>query len=174
MTQYCWHLQAEFAYAGACHPGFVIQRRMPASLELGDRLLVVFDGHCGFCNGWVRWLTRRDRRDRLRFAASQSAIGEALLAPHPDLLEPGGTPGTVLVFRNPLEAGEQPLTRLAATLAVLGELPHPWPTVAAALGWIPDSLSDPVYRLVARWRYRIWGRLESCPLPTAEERARFL
>jgi len=147
---------------------------MPASLELGDRLLVVFDGHCGFCNGWVRWLTRRDRRDRLRFAASQSAIGEALLAPHPDLLEPSGTPGTVLVFRNPLDPRQQPLTRLAATLAVLGELPHPWPTVAAALGWIPDSLSDPVYRLVARWRYRIWGRLESCPLPTAEERARFL
>jgi predicted DCC family thiol-disulfide oxidoreductase YuxK len=147
---------------------------MSEPLKIGDRLLVVYDGHCGLCNGWVRWLLRWDWRDRLRFAASQSEKAAGLLARHADALEPGGTPGTVLVFRNPLEAGEQPLTRLAATLAVLGELPRPWPALAAALAWIPAFLSDPVYRLVARWRYRVWGRLECCPLPTAEERARFL
>jgi predicted DCC family thiol-disulfide oxidoreductase YuxK len=142
--------------------------------ELGDRLLVVFDGHCGFCNGWVRWLLRRDRRDRMRFAASSSPAVAPLLARHAELLEPGGVPGTVLVFRYPLEAGEQALTRFAATLALLRELPRPWPAVAAALGWIPSFLSDPLYRLVARWRYRIRGRLESCPIPGADERARFL
>jgi predicted DCC family thiol-disulfide oxidoreductase YuxK len=42
---------------------------MQESQELGDRLRVVFDGHCGLCNGWVRWLLRRDQRDRLRFVA---------------------------------------------------------------------------------------------------------
>ena len=42
------------------------------------------------------------------------------------------------------------------------------------LGWIPRPVRDLGYRLVARWRYRIWGRLESCPVPTAEERGRFL
>jgi predicted DCC family thiol-disulfide oxidoreductase YuxK len=42
------------------------------------------------------------------------------------------------------------------------------------LGWIPDLLSDPAYKLIARWRYRIWGRLEICPLPAPEDRARFL
>ncbi|MGA3069486.1 MAG: DCC1-like thiol-disulfide oxidoreductase family protein [Terracidiphilus sp.] len=142
--------------------------------ELGDRLLVVFDGHCGFCNGSVRWLLRRDLRDRLRFAASSSPAVAPLLARHAELLEPGGVPGTVLVFRYPLEAGEQALTRFAATLALLRELPRPWPTVAAVLRWIPSFLSDPLYRLVARWRYRIWGRLKSCPIPAAEDRARFL
>jgi predicted DCC family thiol-disulfide oxidoreductase YuxK len=147
---------------------------MPESQELGDRLLVVYDGPCVLCNGWVRWLLRWDRRGRLRFAAAQSEKAAGLLARHSEALEPGGTPGTVLVFRNPLEAEEQPLTRFAAMLAVLHELPRPWPAVAAALGWIPEFLSDPVYRLVARWRYRIWGRLESCPLPTDEERGRFL
>ena len=147
---------------------------MQESLENSDRVLVVFDGHCGLCNGWVRWLLRWDWRDRLRFAASQSEKAAGLLARHAEALEPGGTPGTVLVFRNPHEAGEQVLIRFAATLAVLSELPRPWPAVAAALGWIPKFLSDPVYRLVARWRYRIWGRLESCPLPTAGERGRFL
>jgi predicted DCC family thiol-disulfide oxidoreductase YuxK len=142
--------------------------------EIGDRLLVVFDGHCGFCNGFVRWLLRRDRHDRLRFAASESPKVAGLLARHADLLEPGGAPGTVLVFRHSLMAQEQVLTRFSATLALLRELPRPWPAVAAVLRWVPGFLSDPLYRLVARWRYRIWGRLESCPIPTAEERARFL
>jgi len=45
---------------------------------------------------------------------------------------------------------------------------------AAALEWIPRPVRDPVYRLVARWRYRIWGRLESCPMPAAVERRRFV
>jgi predicted DCC family thiol-disulfide oxidoreductase YuxK len=142
--------------------------------EIGDRLLVIFDGHCGFCNGFVRWLLRRDRRDRLRFAASSLPAVAPLLARHADLLELDGAPGTVLVFRHPLEAGEQVLTRFAATLALLRELPRPWPAVAVALRCVPGFLSDPIYRLVARWRYRIWGRLESCPIPTAMERARFL
>jgi predicted DCC family thiol-disulfide oxidoreductase YuxK len=42
------------------------------------------------------------------------------------------------------------------------------------LGWIPDFLSNPAYKLIARWRYHIWGRLEICPLPAPEHRARFL
>ena len=147
---------------------------MAEPLEIGDRLLVVYDGHCGLCNGWVRWLLRRDRRGRLRFVASQSEKAAGLLARHAEAFEHDGTPGTVLVFRTPLDQQAQPLTRFAAMLAVLHELPRPWPAVAAALGWIPAFLSDPVYRLVARWRYRIWGRLESCPLPTDEERGRFL
>jgi predicted DCC family thiol-disulfide oxidoreductase YuxK len=147
---------------------------MPDVFQIGDRLLVVYDGHCGFCNGWVRWLLRRDRRDRLRFGASSLPAVAPLLARHTELLDPGGVPGTVLVFRNPLEPEEQALTRFAATLALLAELPRPWPAIAAALGWIPRFISDPLYRLVARWRYRIWGRLESCPIPSPEERARFL
>jgi len=142
--------------------------------DIGDRLLVVYDGYCGLCNGWVRWLLRRDRRDRLRFAASHLPAVAPLLARHGEVLEPGSALGTVLVFRHPLEAGEQLPIRFAATLAILRELPRPWPAVAATLGWIPRFLTDPVYRLVARWRYRIRGRLESCPLPTPEERARFL
>jgi predicted DCC family thiol-disulfide oxidoreductase YuxK len=146
-----------------------------SSLEkIGDRLLVVFDGQCVLCNGWVRWLLRHDRRDRLRFAASSSPQAAALLARHGEVLEADGAPGTVLVFRNPLEPGERPLIRFAATLAILRELPRPWPAVATALGWVPGFLSDAVYRLVAHWRYRIWGRLAGCPLPTKEERERFL
>jgi predicted DCC family thiol-disulfide oxidoreductase YuxK len=57
---------------------------------------------------------------------------------------------------------------------MLRQLPRPWPAVAAVMAWIPHRLRDLGYRLVARYRYRIWGRLETCPIPTARERERFL
>lgn len=116
---------------------------------IGNRLLVVYDGHCGLCNGWVRWLLRHDRQDRLRFAASISTAVEQLMKRHVGYLEPDGVPGTVLVFHNPLQADERLWLRFSATRILLRELPAPWPAVASALGWIPDSISDPFYRLIA-------------------------
>ena len=141
---------------------------------IGNRLLVVFDGHCGLCNGLVRWLLRRDTQDRLRFASSVSPVVAQLIERHAEVLEPNGISGTVLVFRNPLQADEQLWIRFKGTLVVLRELPPPWPIVAMVLGWIPDFLSNPIYRLNARWRYCIWGRLESCPLPAPKDRTRFI
>jgi predicted DCC family thiol-disulfide oxidoreductase YuxK len=143
--------------------------------ELGDRLLVIFDGHCGLCNRAVQWLLQRDRRDRMRFAGAESPQAAGLLARHgvgaPD---PESGPATILVVRDAGGPAEQVLARSEAVLAVLRELPRPWPAIAALLGWIPRQMLDLVYRLIARWRYRIWGRLENCPLPTAEARTRFL
>jgi predicted DCC family thiol-disulfide oxidoreductase YuxK len=143
--------------------------------KLGDRMLVIFDGHCVFCNGAVRWFMRRDRHDRLRFAASESVNVAALLARHRSTVanaEDG--PNTILLVRDFGGSAEVLLVRSNAALAMLRELPQPWPAVAAALRLIPRALRDLGYRLIARWRYRIWGRLESCPLPTAEERKSFL
>lgn len=142
--------------------------------DLGDRLLVVFDGNCGLCNGWVRWLLRRDSHDRLRFAPSTMPALAPLLARRSHALDANGVPGTVLVFANPLQTGEEMFVRWAATLALFRALPSPWPAVAVCLRWIPDFAGDPAYRLMARFRYRIWGRLETCPIPTAQERAHFL
>lgn len=143
--------------------------------ESSPRLLVVFDGRCGLCHRSVRWLARRDRRDRLRFAPSESPRAADLLARHgagaPDS---ASGPGTILVVQGFGGAEERVLVRSDAVLALLAELPWPWPGMAALLAWIPRPLRDLVYRCVARCRYRIWGRLESCPLPTPEERERFL
>jgi predicted DCC family thiol-disulfide oxidoreductase YuxK len=83
-------------------------------------------------------------------------------------------PETILVVRGFSGPEERVLVRSEAIMALLSELPRPWPAVAVGLGWIPRPIRDLGYRLVARWRYRIWGRLESCPVPTAEERKRFL
>jgi predicted DCC family thiol-disulfide oxidoreductase YuxK len=142
---------------------------------IGNRLLVIFDGYCGFCNRSVRWFLRRDRKDRLRFVPSESHKVSELLARHGMGL-PGSElgPNTIVVVRDPGGPGERVFIRSEAAREMLGELPQPWRAAGVVFGWIPRPVRDLGYRLVARWRYRIWGRLESCPVPTVEERARFL
>jgi predicted DCC family thiol-disulfide oxidoreductase YuxK len=148
--------------------------------EIGGRLLVIFDGHCGFCNKSVRWFLRRDRQDRLHFVASESPKVAGLLARHGisetdlGLGSSSIERSTILVVRDPDGPGEKILVRSDAARAMLAALPRPWPAVAAVFGWIPRPVRDLGYRLIARWRYHIWGRLESCPVPTTEERERFL
>jgi predicted DCC family thiol-disulfide oxidoreductase YuxK len=148
--------------------------------QIGNRLLVVFDGHCGFCNRSVRWFLTRDRHDRLRFIPSESLKVAAFLARY-EIIEsdrglgsPTFAPSTILVVTNPDTPVEQVLVRSDAAIAMLRQLPPPWPAVAVCLNWIPRPLRDLGYRLVARYRYRIWGRLDTCPIPTAQERSRFL
>lgn len=143
--------------------------------EIGGRLVCFFDGHCGLCNRTVWWLLRRDRGDRLRFAALDSTIGAELMARLGICaLESKSGPTTILVVRGFGGPEEQVLVRSEAVLALLAELPRPRPAVARVLGWIPRPVRDAGYRMVAQWRYRIWGWLESCPIPTDEERRRFL
>jgi predicted DCC family thiol-disulfide oxidoreductase YuxK len=145
-----------------------------AADHLGDRLLVVYDGYCGLCNASIQWLLRRDRNDRLRFAPSNNTALAALLAARPVTPDSDGAPGSILVVRQPFSPHPQVLVRSRAVFAALRVLPFPWPAVAIVLGLVPAFFADPLYRLVARWRYRIWGRLDVCPLPTPAERAHFL
>jgi predicted DCC family thiol-disulfide oxidoreductase YuxK len=142
--------------------------------HLGDRLLIVYDGVCGLCNASIRWLLARDQKDRLRFAPSSDPALAALLVALPQPVDPSGAPSSILVVRQAFSPRPQVLIRSRAVLAALRELPQPWPAIASLLGLVPAFLADPVYRLIARWRYRIWGKLESCPIPTPAERAHFL
>jgi predicted DCC family thiol-disulfide oxidoreductase YuxK len=147
--------------------------------QLEGRLLVVYDGECGFCNRSIRWLLRCDRKDRLRFAPSTDQAVAELLAGHgvrPFGQDPGRDPGreTMLVFRNVGTPVEELLVRSNAILACLRVLPQPWRIFGALLRLIPRPLREAGYRFVARERYRIWGRYDSCPVPTPEESRHFL
>ncbi len=98
-----------------------------------------------------------------------------LLARHGiNSLDSKSSPATIMVVLDAGGPAERVLARSEAVLALFGQLLRPWPAVATALGWIPRPVRDLGYRLIARWRYRIWGRLESCPVPTDDERQRFL
>jgi predicted DCC family thiol-disulfide oxidoreductase YuxK len=102
-------------------------------------------------------------------------LGLGLLARHGiDLANSEPGPGTIVVVRDFGGPEERLLVRSEAVLALLAELPRPWPVVAAGLRWLPRPVCNLGYRLIARWRYRIWGRLESCRIPAPEERTHFL
>lgn len=128
-------------------------------------MIVVFDGQCLLCNGWVQFLLQHDRSQRIRFASIQSAVGQQLLARVG--LQVEGLQ-TLLVID-----GERSWQHTAAILRVLHALGWPWRL--AWVGWlVPAPLRDALYRWVARNRYRIWGRSATCMLPAPEHRARFL
>jgi predicted DCC family thiol-disulfide oxidoreductase YuxK len=142
------------------------------SEESGGQLQVIFDGRCGLCNGLVRWLKRRDVYHRLRFIPSESAQGGALLAQHGRDADEASQ--TILVLREGGSAQQGVLVRSAAVLALLRESAPPWQAVAHVLRWIPLPLRDVGYRIVARVRYRIWGRNDACPIPVSRSAKRFL
>ncbi len=147
--------------------------------RLKDRLLVVFDGECGFCNRGIRWLLRRDGHDRLRFAPSSDEAVRALLANHgfrPAVRDGDAKPApdTILVLRKVGTPVEELLVRSNAILACLRVLPQPWPALAAMLRLVPRPVRESAYRFMASNRYRVAGRYASCPIPTAEERTHFL
>jgi predicted DCC family thiol-disulfide oxidoreductase YuxK len=128
-------------------------------------MIVVFDGQCLLCNGWVQFLLRHDRAQRIRFASIQGTAGQRLLAQAG--LQIDGLQ-TLLVID-----GERSWQHTAAILRVLHALGWPWRL--AWVGWlVPAPLRDALYRWAARNRYRIWGRSDSCMVPSPETAARFL
>jgi predicted DCC family thiol-disulfide oxidoreductase YuxK len=156
-------------------PGPLISIGVSEFKDIGDRLLVIFDGRCGLCNRSVRWFLTRDRNDRMRFIPSDAPAAAGLLARYGLASSAAeGNVGTILVVVFPDTPSERLLVRSAAVLVLLAQLPKPWPTVATILGWIPRRIRDLGYRLVARFRYRLFGRLDACPIPTAWEQNRFL
>ncbi len=131
--------------------------------------IVLFDGVCGFCDAAVRWLVRCDPEGRLRFAPLQGATAAELRARHPEI--PGGL--ETLVYVDASGGGERVYLRSAAVFracAAISGAP-PWVRLAAR---IPRALADLGYRIFARVRYRVFGRLDACRVPGPSERARML
>ena len=133
--------------------------------------VLLFDGECGLCNRVVRWLLRIDRRGRLRFAPLQGPDAQAYLAAH-------GLPTrdfSTLVFVPDWERRERPDFRLRTdgVVAALRACGGAGAWLAALLAIVPAPCRDAGYRLVARWRFRIFGPWRQCPLPKPEWRARF-
>jgi predicted DCC family thiol-disulfide oxidoreductase YuxK len=127
--------------------------------------IIVFDGVCNFCNGSINLVMRNDPADTFRFAANQSAAGQALLAKHgirADAVE------TVYLIE-----GETVYNQSTAALRIARKLRNPWPLLYACIV-IPRPLRDGVYAWVATNRYRWFGKKEACRIPTPAERAKFL
>jgi predicted DCC family thiol-disulfide oxidoreductase YuxK len=128
--------------------------------------VVLFDGVCNLCHGAVRFIIARDPAARFRFASLQSPVGQALLRDH--RLGPGLGPDSLVLVE-----GGRAYTRSAAVLRIARGLRWPWPA-AGALALVPRPLRDAAYDLVARRRYRWFGRQAECPLPTPDLARRFI
>jgi predicted DCC family thiol-disulfide oxidoreductase YuxK len=133
--------------------------------------LVLYDGVCALCNGVVQYLLRHDRTDRFRFIPQQTQLAEDLIKRFP--ADPEPAEGVILitaaltprmrVYRRS-DAVCQAFPLLGGSYTVLGRL----------FRIVPRRLREAVYGLVARCRYRLFGRYDTCPIPTAEQRSRIL
>jgi predicted DCC family thiol-disulfide oxidoreductase YuxK len=133
--------------------------------------ILLYDGVCGLCNRLVQFILRRDRNVVFRFASLQSVFAAAILARHganPSILD------TVYVVVDRELPSEYLLSRSDAVIFVLKQLPGAWQTLAFVMRLVPEFLRDAVYNLVARNRYRLFGRSEVCALPSDQDRSRFL
>jgi len=127
--------------------------------------LLFYDGVCAMCNGIVKGMLRNDKQRIFYFAPLQGETAELARTLHPDF----PTEIETVVY---LRRGEVFLRSRAAALAAQ-ELPYP----AKAVSWVrflPVWLTDFFYGIVARVRYRVFGKYEHCPLPPPEDRGRFL
>ncbi len=128
--------------------------------------VILFDGVCNLCNGFVQFVIERDPSAQFRFASLQSEAGQQLLSAHGAAVPTA--PETVVLVEN-----GQVYTHSTAALRILRQLRGPWAWLYAAIV-VPRPLRDAVYRFVARHRYQWFGRREACWLPTPELRTRFL
>ncbi|HXD31998.1 MAG TPA: DCC1-like thiol-disulfide oxidoreductase family protein [Pyrinomonadaceae bacterium] len=132
--------------------------------------IVLYDGVCGLCNRLVQFLLKHDRRDRLRYASLQSDFASSILT------RQGANPhdlDTVYVVVNHNQPGEKLLARSDAILALGKELGGIW-SMAVAGKVLPRVVRDGMYKLVARNRYRVFGKHESCMMPEGRYRWKFL
>lgn len=127
--------------------------------------VIVFDAACVLCSANAQFVLKHDRREHFRLASMQGEVGAALFRRFG--IDPADPETIILVD------GDSVRLNSDAILAIYAGLGWPW-RAAAALRLVPRVLRDPVYRWVARNRYRLFGRRETCWLPTAEQARRVL
>lgn len=127
--------------------------------------ILLFDGVCNLCNGFVQFVIERDPEGTFRFAALQSEEAQQLLEhfnlPTKDIF-------SVIIIEN-----EKAYTRSTAALKMFGHMNGFW-SVFSYLSILPVSFRDFFYNLIAKNRYRWFGQKDSCMIPTPELKSRFL
>lgn len=131
-----------------------------------NKKIILFDGVCNLCNGFIQFVIQRDSTDVFRYASLQSEIGQQLITERNIdtkkidsvmLIEPG------VAFYIKSDAALQIGRRLKG-----------YRTISKLLNLIPSGLRNIVYDLVARYRYAWFGKKDACMIPTPELKAKFL
>lgn len=129
-----------------------------------DHPVILFDGVCNLCNGFVQFVIARDAEKQFRFAPLQSAAGNRLR-------EQYGVPDAVDSIV--LLTGEEYFLKSAAAIRIVKRLGGLWPLLTVFL-FVPRVLRDWVYDMVAAHRYQWFGKRDVCMTPTGDIKDRFL
>lgn len=127
--------------------------------------IIVFDAECILCSANAQFVLRHDRARRFRLASMQNAVGAALYRRFG--IDPANPESMIIVD------GDRLLKDSDAVLAIYAGLGWPWKALSL-LRFIPRALRDPVYRWLARNRYRLFGRRDACWIPAPEDADRVL
>jgi predicted DCC family thiol-disulfide oxidoreductase YuxK len=144
-------------------------RVQAASVDTGAHL-VLYDGVCGLCRRLLQFLLVRDRAGAFHYSSLQSPAGEAAVRRF------GGNPHDLTSFyviANYERPDARLLSKARAALFVGHAIGSPW-KLTGLLGVLPTIFLDGIYDVIARNRYRIFGRRETCLVPRPEHRDRFV
>ena len=131
-----------------------------------DKKIILFDGVCNLCNGFVQFVIKRDANDVFRYASLQSEIGQKLLSERN--IDVALIDSVVLI-----EPGVAYYIKSDAALQIGSHLKG-FSGLSRFLHLIPSSLRNIVYDLIARYRYAWFGKKDACVIPTPELKAKFL
>src|SRR5271166_355157 len=137
----------------------------PGRTHVGERLLVLFDGVCQFCNSSVNFIIDHDPQKHFCFATLQSPLGQAMLERF-DLADKHVD--SVIVIEK-----KHCYLKSTAALRIARHLQSPWPVLSLFI-MVPQPLRDSGYDWLARHRYQWFGKLDQCRIPTPEVRERFV
>jgi len=127
--------------------------------------IILFDGVCNFCNYWVNFIIDRDKQNNFKFAALQSEKGRELLDKF-NLLK-DDFDSFVLIEENKI------FKKSSAAFEIAKHL-NGWPKIIIPFSILPHSFTNLIYDLVAKNRYKFFGKKDSCRIPTKEEKSKFL
>jgi len=132
--------------------------------------IVLYDGVCGLCNNFVKFVVRHDQNQKFLFASLQSDFAYRALSKHSQ--NPKDLNTVFVIVDYGLES-EHLLTRARAAVYVLSQLGVGW-RLFALVNLLPDSLLDFAYNLIAKYRYQWFGKYDTCQVPDSESSERFI
>lgn len=130
-----------------------------------DQKIILFDGVCNLCNGAVTYIIKRDKKNVFKFAALQSEIGQQLISKFN--IDTSKVDSIILID------GEKHYTKSSAALHIAKQLSGAYPLLFGFMV-VPKFIRNSVYDYIAKNRYKWFGKKESCMIPTAELKSKFL
>ena len=130
-----------------------------------EHSVILFDGICNLCNGFVRFIIKHDKQEKFKFASLQSEAAKKIMR---QFNFPDGELKTIV-----LVDGGKIYLRSRAVLKIASQLNGAW-KLATVFYLIPSFLSDALYNVISKYRYKVFGKREECMVTGVDLRRRFL